>query len=87
MGFWGTIFGAIIGGLIAYFVQVKALRGGRRQRDKDQERTKQAQGYSLLFKMIRIHSDLYGIHQHLEGCLKKQDGRGLRASRGNLFYR
>ncbi|MDP6388571.1 MAG: hypothetical protein QF654_01590 [Alphaproteobacteria bacterium] len=69
-GFWSAIFGAIVGavagGLIAYMIQVKALREGRNQRDGDHRKLQQALGNALLFKMIRINSNFYGIHQHIE---------------------
>jgi hypothetical protein len=75
--FWSAIIGAIVGGLIAYIVQVKALREGRRLRDEDHKRVQQAQGNALLFKMIRIHSDLHGIHRHIEGCFEQAEQKGL----------
>ena len=69
--FWSAIAGAVVGGLIAYIVQVKALREGRKQRDDDHKKVQQAQGHALLFKMIRIHSNFSGIHQHIESCFEK----------------
>lgn len=64
--FWSAIIGAIVGGLIAYFVQLKALRENRRQRDEDHARVQLGLGNSLLFKMIRIHSNFVNIHRHME---------------------
>lgn len=66
--FWSAILGAVVGGLIAYMIQVTALREGRKQRDDDHKRLQQSLGNALLIKMIRIHSNLHGIHQHIEGC-------------------
>src|SRR5262245_42465642 len=57
---WAAVIGAIVGGLIAYFIQVKALREGRQQREDDLRRSNRALGYSLLFKVIKIHSNFYG---------------------------
>jgi hypothetical protein len=75
--FWSAIVGAIVGGLIAYIVQVKALREGRKQRNEDHRRVQQAQGHELLFKMIRIHSGFSGIHQHIESCFEQAARKGL----------
>ena len=70
--FWaaivGAIVGAVVGGSIAYMVQVRALREGRKQRGEDHNRLQQALGHALLFKMVRIHSDFYGLHRHFEDC-------------------
>jgi len=64
--FWSAIGGALVGGLIAYFVQIKALREGRQIRDEDHERLRRSLGHSLLFKMIRIHSNSGLIYRHFE---------------------
>jgi hypothetical protein len=32
--------------------------------------------YSLFFKMMRIHSDFYGVHRHIEDCFKKGEKLG-----------
>ncbi len=66
--FWSAIFGAVVGGSIAYMIQLKALREGRKQRDEDHNRLQQALGNALLFKMIRVHSNFYGVHKYIEGC-------------------
>jgi hypothetical protein len=76
--FWSAIAGAVVGGLIAYIVQVKALREGRKQRDDDHKRLQQAQGHALLFKMIRIHSNFSVIHQHIETCFDQAAQKGMK---------
>jgi hypothetical protein len=76
--FWSAIAGAIVGGFIAYIVQVKALREGRKQRNEDRKRVQQAMGHALLFKMVRIHSNLYIIYRHVEGCFEEAARRGLK---------
>jgi hypothetical protein len=63
--------------MVAYIVQVKALREGRRLRDDDHKRVQQAQGTALLFKMIRIHSDLHSIHRHIEDCFEDAEQKGV----------
>lgn len=69
--FWSAIAGAVVGGFIAYIVQMKALREARKQREEDNRRVQQALGNSLLFKMLRIYSDFYAIHRHIEECFEE----------------
>jgi hypothetical protein len=76
--FWSAIIGAVVGGLIAYIIQITALREGRKQRNEDRTQVQQAQAHSLLFKMVRIYSDFYGIHQHVEDCFATAAKRGLK---------
>ena len=68
--FWSAIIGAIVGatagGLIAYMVQMMALREGRKQRKDDYKQSQQSLGNALLFEMMRIHSNLKIIHDHIE---------------------
>ncbi len=72
--FWsalvGAILAAVVGGSIAYMVQVRALRESRAQRDEDHKRLQQALGNALLFKMVRFYSNFHGIHRHFEGCFE-----------------
>ena len=74
--FWSAIAGAIVGGVIAYLVQIKALREGRRQRNEDRKELKLAQAHALLFKIIRIHAGFFNVSDHIESCFAraKKDG-------------
>lgn len=74
--FWSAILGAVVGGSIAYMIQMKALREGRTQRDEDHKRLQQALGNALLFKMVRIYSNFYGLHRHFEDCFAEAARRG-----------
>ena len=53
------------------------MREARRQRDEDRERIKQAQGHSLLFKMVRIYSNFHGMHRHIEEGFEEATKKGL----------
>jgi len=68
--FWSAVVGAAVGGLIAYVVQKVALIEARNQRKEDARNIQTALANSLLFKMIRIHSDMYGISRHIESCFE-----------------
>jgi hypothetical protein len=68
--FWSAVVGAVVGGVIVFAVQMYALRENARQRREDHLRIQQAQANSLLFKTLRIHSNFYQIHRHLEDCFE-----------------
>lgn len=63
--FWAAVAGAIIGALagggVAWFLQ------WRQDTRQTQERNR-ALARSLIFKLMRIHSDLYGMRRHVEEC-------------------
>jgi hypothetical protein len=75
--FWSALAGAFVGGLIAYLVQLLALREGRKQRQEDRLQAQQALAYSLVFKVIRIHSDYFGIYRHVEEFFELAAKRGI----------
>jgi hypothetical protein len=66
--FWSAIFGAVVGGLIALGSQLISSSAEKGRRREDRLISQKALGTSLLFKMVRIHSDVYGIHHHIESC-------------------
>ena len=73
--FWSAIAGALAGGLIIYLTQMKALREKRKQRQEDYKRSQQVLGYTLIVKLIKIHSNFRVLHQHLEKSFA--DGKEL----------
>jgi len=85
--FWAAVIGAIVGsvsgGVIAWLLQLSQDRRQTRARD-------QAIARALIFKLVRIHSDLSGFKTHVDECeiRAKRDGlpvgwQSLRAI-GNL---
>lgn len=75
--FWSAIIGSIVGGLIAYLVQLKALREDRKKRREDYARIQSGLANALLFKTIRIHSNIHNIYRSLEDYFEKADKAGL----------
>lgn len=73
--FWaaiiGAVVGSVVGGFIAYLIQQKALNASSEQREQEAKERRQALGYALLFKMLRIHSALKHLQMHLTECLGK----------------
>lgn len=69
--FWSGVIGTVVGGGITFLSQSRGFREQRRQRTEDRERGERGLAHSLIFKMIRIHSDFYGVHRHIEDCFEK----------------
>lgn len=64
--FWAAIAGAIVGGLIAFGIQVIALREARKERIRDAAEKQKALGHALIFKVIGIYSHLRQLNLHLQ---------------------
>jgi hypothetical protein len=75
--FWSAIVGAIVGGLIALGAQMLALRADRKRREEDHKREQQALAASLLFKMMRIHSNYIGVVNYIEECFAEAAKKGM----------
>ena len=75
--FWSAITGALVGGMIAFVVQMIALRAAKKQGSEDYKLVQQGLGNSLLFKMIRVHLNFQAIHHHIEACFEGAGRRGL----------
>jgi hypothetical protein len=67
--FWSTIAGAIVGGLIAYFIQRSDRKAARQEREEDRFEERKAHGYSLLFKAAAIHSSFTELKEHVDDRL------------------
>jgi hypothetical protein len=64
--FWAAIVGAIVGGLISLGIQLIALHAAKKERQLERKDVRASQGRSVLFKVMRIHSDLDGLYHHIE---------------------
>jgi hypothetical protein len=70
--FWAAIVGALVGGIIAYFIQLQALREARNERRKTQTDENKSLGFSLFFKTLAIWNNLAHIKNYVEEARKKQ---------------
>jgi len=73
--FWSAIGGAVVGGLIALIIQLIALRAAKNERIAEKRERNETLGHSIMFKMMRIHSNLYNLHLHLEESYSAVDPR------------
>ena len=64
--FVSAIAGAVVGGLIAFGIQMIALRAAVKARKDEAAEKKKALAHSLMFKMLQIHAHLLHFSQHLE---------------------
>ena len=69
-GTYGVIVGSIVGGLIALAGQWVTIRDVRRTRAEDRRMEQQALGHSILFQVMRIHSNFVQIDNHWKECAK-----------------
>src|SRR5215208_2424952 len=74
--FWSGVIGTVVGGSITFLAQSRGFREQRKQRAEDRLRGQRGLAYSLFFKMLRIHSDFYGVHRHIEDCFEKGEKLG-----------
>lgn len=70
--FWSGVIGTVVGGGITFLAQSRGFREQRKQRAEDHLRGQRGLAYSMFFKMLRIHSDFYGVHRHIEDGFEKE---------------
>jgi hypothetical protein len=72
--FWAVILGAVVAGMIAFVLQRINLNDAKRQRDEERDERRYAVALSLLFKMVKIHSNMVNLHQHVQEKLTEAEG-------------
>ena len=84
--FWSGVIGTVVGGGITFLAQSRGFREQRKQRAEDRLRGQLGLAYSMFFKMMRIHSDFYGVHRHIEDCFEKAARENSKATRGSSLF-
>ena len=64
----GSIVGAVISTIVSFSIQKRNLDAAKAHRDEDRLAVRKAQGYSLLFKMIKLASSVHNMKAALHGC-------------------
>jgi hypothetical protein len=73
----GSMVGAVLGGSVSYFLQRKALKAAKAQRDEDRFEIRKALGFSLFYKMIQISSELNNSAVAISGSIEAGRKAGL----------
>ncbi|MEJ6850286.1 hypothetical protein V3589_29315 [Sinorhizobium fredii] len=73
--FWSAIAGAVVGGLISFVIQLVALNAAKNDRREERKEARVGLGRSMLYKLIRIASNLKHLHQHFEESYAAVDPR------------
>jgi hypothetical protein len=74
--FGGTVIGSVLGGLISFWLQRKSLAATKALHDADRREIRKTLGYSLLFKMIRLSSDLTQLGKPVLEATEKAKNEG-----------
>lgn len=76
--------GTIIGGGISYWLARMNLKAAKKQRDEDRDEIRRALAYSLLFKMIRIMSDLHHMRTAVKEMFASAEQVGFKGEPWNI---
>jgi hypothetical protein len=74
----GSILGGAISTIVAFVVQKRNLDAANKQRDQDRLEVRKARGYALLFKMIRIASNIENLGKAMQSCFEEAARRGFK---------
>ncbi|MET4173839.1 hypothetical protein ABIB99_004939 [Bradyrhizobium sp. LA6.1] len=76
----GSLTGAVVGGTINYFLQRASRAEAKKQRDDDRLEVRRALAYSLLFKLIRVVSDLENLRKAVAESVEHATASGLKGA-------
>jgi hypothetical protein len=72
------VFGAAISAAVSYLLQRNSFAEARRQKEHDRYEVREAQAYSLFFKMIRIHSTIVSLGKNVTDSIAQADAIGFK---------
>jgi hypothetical protein len=73
----GSLIGSTIGGCVSWLLHRKSLAAAKAQRDADRLEVRKALGYALLFKLIRLASDLRTLGKTVRSILDYAKSQGF----------
>src|SRR5262245_8086188 len=76
-GVASIVFGATISAAVEYVLQRNSFAEARQIREVERKEKRQAIGYSLLFKMLRIHSDLVTLEHAVTSAIENARKNGF----------
>ncbi|QEN86850.1 hypothetical protein FZC33_11165 [Labrys sp. KNU-23] len=71
-GVGGAVIGAVVGGLISYYLQKSNAKASKIEREAERFLTKQGVANSILFKVMQIHSDIAVAVRYMGSTLKRK---------------
>ena len=72
----GVLFGAGISATVSFVLQRSSFKEARQQKDKDRRDVRKAQALSLVFKMVRISSDLNNLGKAVREFIERGKNEG-----------
>lgn len=69
----GALLGSIVGGVISFLIQKHIIRETKKERATERLNQKKTLAQILIVKAIRLQSNLYQLHLHMEECLALLD--------------
>src|SRR5438552_1038721 len=76
----GSIIGATASTIVAFVIQRRNLTAAKQQREEERLERRKALGYSLLFKMIRLSSDLENLGKAVRQTIEDANSKGFKGS-------
>ena len=76
----GILFGASISALVSFILQRSSFAEARSQKDNDRREVRKALGLALVFKMIRLASELHNLGKAVKECLDEAKKKGFAGS-------
>jgi uncharacterized protein (UPF0335 family) len=73
----GSLIGAAISAGMTFFTLRKNIAAAKADRDEDRMELRKARGYALLFKMIRLTSDLHTLGKAIKECMAEAKAAGF----------
>jgi hypothetical protein len=74
----GVLLGAAISASVSFVLQRSSFTEARRQKDRDRREVRKAHALSLVFKMIRISSDLHNLGKAIVESLERAERDGFK---------
>ncbi|MEP2981189.1 MAG: hypothetical protein ABJO86_17000 [Lentilitoribacter sp.] len=65
----GALLGSIVGGVISFSIQKSVMKETKKERAAERLNQKKTLAHVLIVKAIRLQSNLYQLHLHMEECL------------------
>ncbi|KJC60065.1 hypothetical protein UP10_15455 [Bradyrhizobium sp. LTSPM299] len=76
----GSLLGGAVSTVVAFVVQKRNLDSAKKQREEDRLDVRKVRGYALLFKMIRMASNMENLSKAMRSCFDEAAKQGFRGA-------